>query len=72
MKSVKYSGPTVCVCWKCMGVGVLQNWDYLRTAEAPITCDQCGGTGRVTVYKKVELTIQPYFPNVEADCKSGK
>lgn len=55
-----------------MGVGVLQNWDYLRTADAPITCDQCGGTGRVTVYKKVELTIQPYFPDVGADCKSGK
>ena len=48
--------PKVALCRKCYGTGRLHDKE---TGEES-TCDQCEGTGRVTVSAKMRYDIRPY------------
>ena len=53
--------PKVALCRKCFGTGHLHDPD---TGEEHI-CEQCEGTGRVTVSAKMTYDIRPYKPKVK-------
>ena len=50
--------PKVALCRKCHGTGSLND----RDTGAEHECDQCEGTGRVTVSAKMTYAIRPYKP----------
>ena len=50
--------PRVALCRKCCGLGRLRNGE----SGAEMQCDQCEGTGRVTVSAKMTIDIRPYKP----------
>ena len=50
--------PKVALCRKCYGTGRLQE----RETGGEHTCEQCEGTGRVTVSAKMTYDIRPYKP----------
>lgn len=50
--------PKVALCRKCYGMGRLRN----RETSEEYTCEQCEGTGRVTVSAKMTYDIRPYKP----------
>ena len=50
--------PKVALCRKCYGTGRL----YDKETGKEYTCDQCEGTGRVTVSAKMSYDIRPYKP----------
>lgn len=51
--------PKVALCRKCRGTGKLRNPE---TQEVQV-CDQCEGSGRVTVSAKMFFDIRPYRTN---------
>lgn len=51
--------PKVALCRKCRGTGIERD---PHTGEEWV-CDQCGGTGRVTVSAKITYDIRPYNPS---------
>ena len=48
--------PKVALCRKCYGIGRLHDKETGKES----TCDQCEGTGRVTVSAKMSYDIRPY------------
>lgn len=50
--------PKVALCRKCYGTGRLRD----RETSEEHTCEQCDGTGRVTVSAKMTYDIRPYKP----------
>ena len=50
--------PKVALCRKCYGTGRLRDRDTGVEHE----CEQCEGTGRVTVSAKMTYDIRPYKP----------
>jgi DnaJ-class molecular chaperone len=48
--------PKVALCRKCYGTGCLHDKETGKES----TCDQCEGTGRVTVSAKMRYDIRPY------------
>lgn len=50
--------PKVALCRKCRGTGKIRNPETLEER----ICEQCEGSGRVTVSAKMTLDIRPYKP----------
>ena len=50
--------PKVALRRKCYGIGRLHD----KETGKECTCDQCEGTGRVTVSAKMSYDIRPYKP----------
>ena len=50
--------PKLALCRKCYGIGRLHD----KETGKECTCDQCEGTGRVTVSAKMSYDIRPYKP----------
>lgn len=48
--------PKIALCRRCYGTGRLHD----RDTGVEHVCEQCEGSGRVTVSAKLELDIRPY------------
>lgn len=53
--------PKVALCRKCRGTGKF--WDPDTLEER--VCEQCEGSGRVTVSAKMTFDIRPYKPRTQ-------
>lgn len=59
----KHMHPTVELCRKCSGQGIVTHypqWDRLHQHPTDETCKLCQGSGRVLVSKMIEITVLPF------------